>query len=151
MGRVVAIALAAAAVLVVVLAISGPGKDKAETDAQTPRHEAPAVSPTRDTASPATARAPVGATVIMRRLAFTDPVVTVRRGQAVRWINRDNVTHAVVEDLGAVGGQQPLFQSRRIAPGAAYEWVAGATGTYRFVCPLHPTVMQGRVVVVAGA
>jgi plastocyanin len=151
MGRLVAIVVAAAAALIVVLAINGPGKDKPQTEAQAPHREAPAVAPAGGTGKSATAHARVGATVVMRGLAFVNPAITVRRGQAVRWVNHDNVSHAIIEDLGAVGGEAPLFASRRIVPGRSFVWVASAAGTYRFVCPLHPTVMQGRVVVTASA
>jgi len=138
-------------VLIVVVAVSGPGKDKPAEQAGAPAHSSPAVAPTGAGGEAASAHAPVGVTVVMRDLAFHAPVVTVRRGQAVRFVNHDDVAHTVLQDYGARGGQQPLFESGRILPGGSFVWVAPAPGTYRFVCSLHPTVMHGRIVVSASA
>lgn len=149
MGRLVAIVSAAAAVLIVVVALSGPGKDKPAEQAGTPDHSSAAVVPTGAQGEVASAHAPIGATVVMRDLAFHTPVVRVRRGQAVRFVNHDDVAHTVLQDYGARGGQQPLFESGRILPGGSFVWVPPAAGTYGYVCSLHPTVMHGRIIVSA--
>lgn len=151
MGRLVAIVVLAAAVLVAVVAVNGPGKDKPAEQAGTPARESPAVAPTGPGKEVAAAHAPVGATVIMRDLAFRGADVTVRRGEAVRFVNHDDVAHTVLQDFGARGGQLPLFESGRILPGGSFVWVASAAGTFRYVCSLHPTVMHGRIVVSASA
>lgn len=151
MGRLVAIVLAAAAVVIAVVAVSGPGRDKPAEQAGVPAHSSAVVAPTGAKGEVASAHAPVGATVVMRNLSFRPPVVTIRRGQAVRFVNRDDVAHTVLQDYGARGGQQPLFESGRILPGGSFTWVAPAPGTYRFVCSLHPTVMHGRIIVSASA
>jgi plastocyanin len=149
MGRLVAIVLAAAAVMIALVAVGGAGKDKPSEQAGTPARSSPAVVPTGAAGEVASGHAPIGATVVMRNLAFRTPVVTVRRGQAVRFVNHDDVAHTVLQDYGARGGQQPLFESGRILPGGSFVWVAPAPGTYRYVCSLHPTVMHGRIVVTA--
>ncbi|MCW2967741.1 MAG: hypothetical protein JWM71_1513 [Solirubrobacteraceae bacterium] len=149
------IVLVVAAAGIAVIAANGPGKDKPVTDRFTPKHESSHVSTVRADGStvipgePVAAKAPVGATVVMRHLQFFPPTVTVRAGQSVRFANHDNVAHTVLENIGARSGELPLFESSRIQPGATFTWIAQVPGTYRYICTLHPTVMSGRIIVSA--
>jgi plastocyanin len=93
----------------------------------------------------AAARAQIGATVRMRRLRFKPATVTISAGEAVKWVNHDNVVHNVVATTGS-GTEQAAFTSRSIAPLSTYV-TAPRAGTYLYVCTIHPTVMHGRVVV----
>ncbi len=65
----------------------------------------------------------------------------------MRFVNRDDVAHTVMEDIGARSGEEPLFESRRIPPGGSFTVVLRTPGTIDYVCTLHPTVMHGRIVV----
>jgi plastocyanin len=150
MGRLLAIALAVAVAGITVVAVNGPGKDKPEdTAASTPARQSSTVAAT----VPAPAAAPSGqagrpgATVVMRKLRFAPDSVTVERGQAVRFVNRDDVAHTVYQDLGPRSGLTPALDSDRIAPGQSYEFVADGDGQIAFVCTLHPTVMLGQILV----
>lgn len=157
MGRLLATALLVAAAGIAIVVAVGPGKDKPKAVvAGTPKHESSHVSPSEPGGQeplPATsiaAQAPVGATVHMRALRFLPPVVHVHVGQAVRWVNRDNVDHTVYEDIGARSGRAPLFSSDRIAPGTTFRFVFRSPGVIRYVCTLHPGIMHGRIVVTGG-
>jgi plastocyanin len=153
MGRLVAIVLLVAAAGIAVIAVNGPGKDKPVTDRLTPVRESSHVTTVRADGSvvtpgePVSARAPVGATVVMRNLAFAPSVVRVRAGQSVRFVNHDDVAHTVLQNVGARSGELPLFESGRIVPGRTFTWIAQVPGTYRYICTLHPSVMSGRIVV----
>jgi plastocyanin len=150
-GRIVGMGAAVAAAGIVAIVLLGPGRDKL-TPHKPPVAVTPAVQPATaagGAGTPAAPRAPVGATVRMRELLFQSPVVHVRAGQAVQWINTDPVDHTVVQDLGPGGAPTPLFASHRIPPGGTYRVVFHTPGTVAFVCTLHPTIMTGRVVVSA--
>lgn len=144
-----ALALVVAAVGVAIVVVAGPGEDR-PADKAAPDRASAKVTPIRagDT-QPAKRepRARIGATVVMRDLAFHRATVRLKVGQAVRWVNRDDVAHTVQEDLGARSGVAPLFASNRVAPGGSFRFVARAAGTIPYVCTLHPTVMTGRIVV----
>jgi plastocyanin len=88
---------------------------------------------------------PVTATVRMSALAFAPLTVHVRRGTAVRFVNRDDVVHNITSDI--TNGDVALFHSPRIAIGKSYEIAFPKVGTYTYVCTVHPTVMHGRIVV----
>jgi plastocyanin len=154
MGRLLAIALAVAAAGIAVVAVNGPGKDKpADKDTLTPVLQSTQVSTIRPDGRVQTpgqrteAHAPIGATVVMRKLAFHPPNARVRAGQAVRFVNKDDVGHTVIQDFGPRSGEIPQFESKTISPGQAFTFVARSAGTIDYVCTLHPSVMSGRLVV----
>lgn len=154
MGRLVAAALVIVAAGIGVVIANGPGKDKpAEVAKGTPKRESTRVELSLTggregkAGRPQTGGATVGATVKMKDLRFRPAVVHVRVGQAVQWVNRDDVAHTVFEDVGARSGEEPAFSSNRIQPGDGFTYVFRTAGTIRFVCTLHPGIMHGTVVV----
>jgi plastocyanin len=115
-------------------------------------HKAEVVEPTGGTAAPEAEFEPerpetqtVVATVRMRRLRFSPDYVAVSEGDAIRFVNRDDVRHDVVAETGS-GTERPAFDSGTIPPGGDYR-VAPRFGTYEYVCTIHPSVMRGRIVV----
>jgi plastocyanin len=77
-------------------------------------------------------------TVAIDGMQFVPAALTVRRGDTVRWINRDLVPHTAT----AAG----RFDSRTLAPGASWSWVAARAGRIDYVCTLHPTMKATLVV-----
>lgn len=139
-----AIVLVVAGAGIAVIAVNGPGKDKPEDkDHLTPeRQSAHVVSGEPD----APASRP-GATVTMKNLRFRPGAVSVEVGQAVRFVNRDDVAHTVFQDLGARSGVIPAVDSKRILPGETFEFVPRTHGLVAYICTLHPTVMIGQILV----
>lgn len=152
MGRLLATGLLVIAALVAVLAVNGTGRDKPEApEARVPARESTQVAQagagSREAGAPADPRAPVGATVRMRGLRFRPDAVSVDVGQAVRFVNDDNVAHTVLEDYGPRSGETAAVDSRRIAPGETYRFVPRSAGLIAYVCTLHPAVMAGQILV----
>jgi plastocyanin len=154
MGRLLAIALAVAAAGIAVVAVNGPGEDKPEEkDARTPgrqsTHVATADPGQRTAATGGTGerRARVGATVRMKRLRFRPEAVSVDIGEAVRFVNDDDVAHTVLQDFGPRSGEIAEIDSKRILPGETFRFVARSEGLIAYVCSLHPTVMAGQILV----
>lgn len=148
-------ALAVAAAGIVVIAVNGPGKDKPKTDRLTPVNQSAHVgggSATAPNIATGGVHGKPDVIVRMKRLAFHPSEITVRPGAIVRFVNRDDVAHTVVEDVGARSGVIPAFQSRRILPGGHFQIRAGKAGSVTpFICTLHPAVMSGRIFVRSGA
>lgn len=82
----------------------------------------------------------------MRRIAFIPEVIHIRRGDAVRFTNRDDVAHTVTADENLSSSQAIPFASGRLQPGSGLIARFSRPGTYPYVCTIHPT-MTGRVVV----
>lgn len=148
MGRLLATALLVAAAGIAVIIVNGPGKDKPEDkDRFTPRAGSTRVSAAAAQGTIANASspssAPVGATIVMKGLRFVPTDATLRVGQAVRFVNKDNVAHTIIQDVGPRSGETTVFDSQRVLPGQAFTYVTRNTGTVRFICTLHPTVMSG--------
>jgi plastocyanin len=66
-------------------------------------------------------------------LQFSPKTLTLKRGDRVRWVNKDLVPHTVT----AQGGS---FDSRSIAVGSSWTLLASQTGTFEYVCNFHPTM-----------
>lgn len=77
--------------------------------------------------------------VSMRDKKFKDANVTVKVGDAVRWLNEDEHDHTVVADDAS-------FKSDNISPGESYTFTFKKAGKYSYTCTYHPR-MKGTVVV----
>ena len=77
-------------------------------------------------------------TVAIDGTAYVPPTLTVARGTAVTWENRDPFPHTVTS-----AGH---FDSGSIAAGAHWRYVATKPGTFEYICTFHPN-MKGVLVV----
>src|ERR1043166_7194917 len=76
----------------------------------------------------------------IKDFAFNPQTITVKSGEKITWINRDEEPHTVV----SVGKQ--FKKSSALDTGQTYTIVAGAPGTYSYFCSVHPK-MTGTIVV----
>ncbi len=65
--------------------------------------------------------------------AFSPADITVKRGDTVIWTNDDPFPHTVTARDGA-------FDSKAIAAGKSWRYVARKPGTFAYYCALHPTM-----------
>jgi plastocyanin len=79
--------------------------------------------------------------VQMKSLRFTAATVRIKLGQTIEWINRDDVIHNVTSEDGTT------IQSGNFGPGGKFEYTPKLAGTITFFCTIHPTTMQGRIIV----
>jgi plastocyanin len=82
---------------------------------------------------------PAGTTVRVRGFGYTPPVLRVRRGQIVRWVNDDPAPHTITAGSGA-------WTSKTLGKGGAYTRRFPQAGAFPYVCALHPG-MKASVVV----
>jgi len=76
----------------------------------------------------------------IKDFAFNPQNITVKSGEKITWINRDEEPHTVV----SVGKQ--FKKSSALDTDQTYTIVAGAPGTYSYFCSVHPK-MTGMIVV----
>jgi 3',5'-cyclic AMP phosphodiesterase CpdA len=72
--------------------------------------------------------------------AFTPPVLTVKPGTKVTWINGDDVPHLIVS-VQRAWRQSPVLDTDQ-----RFSATLNAPGTYSYFCSLHP-MMQGKIIV----
>ena len=72
-------------------------------------------------------------TVQIKRSSFVPQTVTIKTGDAVKWVNTDTRNHQVVSNNGS-------FVSPILGPGKAYTHRFNAAGTYRYHDGLNATV-----------
>ncbi len=80
-------------------------------------------------------------TVEIKDFAFNPQTLTVKSGEKVTWINRDEEPHTVV----SVG--KKFKKSSALDTDQTFTITAGAPGTYTYFCSVHPK-MTGTIVVV---
>ena len=67
---------------------------------------------------------------------FRPATVTIARGDRVKWVNKDNVTHTTTGDSW----------NERLSPGDVFKKRFRRAGTYDYRCTIH-VGMTGRIVV----
>jgi plastocyanin len=77
-------------------------------------------------------------TVIVDGMKFVPALLTVRKGDRVVWKNKDVVPHTAT----AAG----RFDSRLIATGQSWTYVARKPGRHDYVCTFHPGMKATLVV-----
>ena len=88
-------------------------------------------------ATPDTKAAPVE--VKIDNFSFSPATITVTVGTTVRWTNRDDIPHTVVND-------DQKFASKTLDTDEQYSYTFTKAGTYGYFCSIHPK-MTGKVVV----
>jgi plastocyanin len=71
--------------------------------------------------------------VTMQIVGFDPPVLSVKSGDRVTWVNKDLFPHTATADDKA-------FDSHSVAPSGTWTLVAGKPGTYTYACTFHPTM-----------
>ena len=73
--------------------------------------------------------------------AFVPPMLKVKAGTTVTWVNRDDIPHSIV--------CPPLsVHSHPMDTDKSFSYTFAKPGVYNYVCGLHP-FMHGQVVVTA--
>ena len=82
--------------------------------------------------------------VNITEFAFDQPVVTVKAGTTVTWVNKDAVPHTVTE---GAPGKEAAFDSGMLAQGQSWSYTFSEPGEYDYYCLPHP-FMTAKIVVV---
>ena len=85
------------------------------------------------TRSAAGAAKPATHTVTIEDTAFSPADLDINAGDTIVWINRDPYPHGATS---AAGG----FDSRSIAPGKSWKFIARKTGDFPYTCSIHPSM-----------
>ena len=72
-------------------------------------------------------------TVVIEGVRFDPPLLTVKAGDTIVWINHDPFPHTAT----ALGRQ---FDSHEIAAGRSWKYTARKAGVYAYACTLHPNM-----------
>jgi plastocyanin len=80
-------------------------------------------------------------TIEIKDFAFNPQTITVKSGQTITWINRDEEPHTVVSV------EKQFKKSSALDTDQTFTITAGAPGTYTYFCSVHPK-MTGTIVVV---
>jgi len=79
--------------------------------------------------------------VTIQNFAFSPANITVKKGTTVTWSNQDSTIHDITESDGKKGPE-----SGTLAPDKTYSFTFNTTGTFKYICSIHPN-MTGSVTV----
>jgi plastocyanin len=78
-------------------------------------------------------------TVIVVGMKFEPETLTVKRGDKVVWVNKDFFPHTAT-------ALDRTFDSGDIETNAAWSYVTDVSGTFPYICTLHPTMKATLIV-----
>ena len=78
--------------------------------------------------------------IVIKDFHFTPETLTVKSGEKVTWINRDEEPHTVVSV------EKQFKKSSALDTDQEFTITAGAPGTYTYFCSVHPK-MTGTIIV----
>ena len=78
--------------------------------------------------------------IVIKDFHFTPQTLTVKEGEKITWINRDEEPHTVVSVEKQFKKSGPLDTDQE------FTVTAGAPGTYTYFCSVHPR-MTGTIIV----
>ena len=76
----------------------------------------------------------------IKDFAFNPQTITVKSGEKITWVNKDEEPHTVVSV------EKQFKKSPALDTDDSYTVTAGAPGTYNYFCSVHPK-MTGTIVV----
>jgi plastocyanin len=77
--------------------------------------------------------------ITIDNFTFSPKELTVAAGTTVKWVNRDDIPHLVVE-------KKTTFRSKALDTDDSYSYTFTSAGTFDYFCGLHPH-MVGQVIV----
>ncbi len=78
------------------------------------------------------------ATIVMQDISFAPPLMIVKVGTKITWVNNDTVQHDVESTSG------PKFHSPLFGKGGTFTITAKKAGAIEYVCTVHPG-MKARI------
>lgn len=76
----------------------------------------------------------------VRDFSFNPPMLTIKTGTTVAWVNNDSASHTVTSDSGN------LLNSPIISPGKTFSFIFNNPGTVNYHCNIHK-MMKGAIIV----
>jgi len=80
--------------------------------------------------------------ITINNFAFNPPILTIKTGTTVTWMNQDEAVHQIASDSGT----PVAFTSGSLATGKSFPLTFTQPGTYTYHCTYHPS-MKGTIIV----
>jgi plastocyanin len=77
--------------------------------------------------------------VTIDNFTFSPPALTIAVGTTVKWVNRDDIPHTVVEN-------NKTFRSKALDTDDSYSYTFSTPGTFDYFCSLHPHMVAQVIV-----
>lgn len=77
--------------------------------------------------------------VLIQNIAFNPAELTIKKGDTVKWINKDPYNHTITSDTGA-------FESSLLPQNQEFSKTFNETGTFNYHCKIHLS-MTAKIIV----
>ena len=131
---------AAGIIIITVILVLVLGHKKT-IDTSTP-NKTPAATTNDSTATKPSQTTVANTAVTIQNFSFNAKTITIKKGTAVTWTNKDSATHTVTFSDPALKSAS----SGNLAQGDTYSHTFDAVGSFDYMCAIH-TSMTGTVVV----
>lgn len=123
--------------------LTGSTPNTSKTTPNNPPSTAPSTPVTTPTPSAPVVQVQTTATEVktysvnIQNFNFNPATLTIKKGSTVTWTNNDSAPH----QIGST-----IFNSSIFRKGQSYSYTFDISGTYDYICPLHPS-MKGQITV----
>lgn len=83
--------------------------------------------------------------ISLENIAYNPGSKTINKGTKLTWVNKDSYTHTVTS--GYPGNPDGVFDSGNMGSGASFSYTFNTTGTFKYYCRIHGSIMTGTVIV----
>ncbi|MDP4115116.1 MAG: plastocyanin/azurin family copper-binding protein [Bacteroidota bacterium] len=83
--------------------------------------------------------------ILMQSSSFSPSSKTITSGTTITWTNKDGYAHTVTS--GVPGTPDGVFDSGNMNAGGTYSFKFSKTGTYKYYCRIHGSMMTGVITV----
>ena len=80
---------------------------------------------------PAAAAGAKAKTITIQDLKYDPPKITVKVGQTIQWVNKDDHDHTVI-------AKDKSFESDSLSNGESFKFTFKKAGKYEYYCRFHP-------------
>jgi plastocyanin len=80
-------------------------------------------------------------TIEIINFSFEPKELVIKKGDTVKWINKDNSAHTITSDTGNELGSGALIKNE------TYEHKFSFDGIYNYHCSFHQNTMKGKIIV----
>ena len=75
----------------------------------------------------------------IKGFAFSPAILTIKKGDSVRWTNKDSMKHTATADNGK-------FDSKTLNKDQSFTFTFNEAGEYSYICSIHP-YMKAKIIV----
>ncbi len=83
--------------------------------------------------------------ILLQNTSYNPSTKTINKGTKLTWLNKDSFAHTVTS--GYPGNPDGVFDSGNMGSGASFSYTFNSSGTFKYYCRIHGSIMTGTIIV----